>query len=98
MVVYDEVTQCLYLKAGTERVPVVWPSGASWQEDPPAVVIGDFTINLGEVVKGSGGYLKQNQVSSLAGESVAEAAHACAGPTGEIAFFNRGSSVRVVER
>ena len=38
-VVFDEKTGCLYLGSSNSKDlhPVVWPAGASWQADPPAV-------------------------------------------------------------
>ena len=97
--VFDENTQCLYLdqeEFGADRYPVVWPAGASWQSSPPAVKIQGQVIQPGMSVYGGGGYHQRKNIEELAGSAVAEAAQACAGPTGEIAFFNIGSDVKVV--
>ncbi len=47
-------------------------------------------------VLGGGGYHQHDLIKELAGFRVADAAQACVGPTGEIAFFNIGSDVNVV--
>lgn len=98
MVVFEEASGCLLLEhgEGSERVPVVWPDGASWRADPPAVVLRGQPIEPGSLVEGTGGYLPNEQVADLAGTAVANAAGACAGATGEIAYFNPGSNVIVV--
>lgn len=41
-------------------------------------------------------YLYRDHVEELSGSAVAETAERCAGPTGEIAFFNIESEVDVV--
>lgn len=95
-VVFDESTGCLYLGAGNLRSPVVWPQGASWQPDPPAVKLQGQVIEPGMAVSGGGGYIGHERVENLAGAAVADAALACVtGPYDDIAFFNRGSEVRV---
>ena len=53
-------------------------------------------IAPGMSVDGGGGYLKYEQVKESAGTGVADAAQACVGPTGEVAFFNVGGDVSVV--
>jgi hypothetical protein len=53
------------------------------------------TFEPGATVSGEGGYLYRDHVEQLAGSQVAHAAERCAGPTGEIAFFNVGSEVDV---
>ena len=95
-VVFDKNTGCLFLELENIRYPVVWPAGASWQADPPAVKLQGQLIKPGMSVQGGGGYFKYEGVKALAGTVVADAAQACAGPTGEVAFFNIGSDVRVV--
>lgn len=96
-VVFDEGSGCLLLEfEGGGRLPVVWPAGAAWRADPPAVELRGQRIEPGMVVDGGGGYLHYEEVREIAGTAVADAAQACAGPTGEVAVFNRGSAVRVV--
>lgn len=95
-VVFDEVAGCLLLELENgDRLPVVWPAGASWRADPPAVALRGRLIEPGMSVDGGGGYLHHEHVREMAGAAVADAAQACAGPTGEVAFFNQGSEVRV---
>lgn len=86
---------CLHLIQGDIEYPVVWPSGAAWQPDPPAVVLDGQAIEPGATVSGEGGYLSRDNVEQRAGSHVADAAESCSGPTGEIAFFNIGSEVEV---
>ena len=86
---------CLRLIQGDIEYPVVWPSGASWESDPPSVVLDGQTFEPGTTVSGEGGYLYRDHVEQLAGSQVADAAARCAGPTGEVAFFNIGSEVNV---
>jgi hypothetical protein len=87
--------ECLGLIDGDIEYPVVWPSGASWESDPPSIVLDGQTIEPGSTVSGEGGYLTRDNVEERAGSQVADAAERCAGPTGEIAFFNMGSEVEV---
>ncbi|HSQ38157.1 MAG TPA: hypothetical protein VLS92_09730 [Acidimicrobiia bacterium] len=95
-VVFDEGSGCLLLEfEGGGRLPVVWPAGASWRADPPAVELQGQLIEPGVFVEGGGGYLYYEEVREMAGTAVADAAQACAGPTGEVAFFNRGSEVSI---
>ncbi len=103
-VVFDESAGCLYLEHHRvkDRSPVVWPAGASWQADPPAVKIHGQLIEPGMYVEGGGGYLRYDVIKVLAGDAVADAAQACnshAYPTDSsisIGFFNVGSEVDVV--
>ena len=97
--VFDENTGCLFLandEEGNGRLPVIWPAGASWRADPPAVKLQGQLIEPGMTVLGGGGYHQHELIKEFAGTIVADAAQACAGPTGEIAFFNIGSSVKIV--
>lgn len=74
--------------------PVVWPAGTRWQVDPHAVVLDDGTVvAVGEAVVGGGGYLQPSVLEGSSGQAVADAAAACVGETGEVAFFNLGSEV-----
>lgn len=86
---------CLHLIQGDIEYPVVWPAGASWEPDPPSVVLVGQSIEPGATVSGGGGYLSRDHVEQRAGSQVADAAARCAGPTGEIAFFNIGSEIEV---
>lgn len=95
-VVFDEIAGCLYLAHANIRNPVVWPAGASWRADPPAVELQGQLIEPGMSVEGGGGYLKYERLKESAGTAVADAAQACAGPTGEVAFFNIGGNVKVI--
>lgn len=72
---------------------VVWPAGASWCVDPPAVELQGQLFEPGMIVEGAGGAFQHEQVEEVAGTAVADAAQACAGPAGEVAFFNLGSEV-----
>ena len=95
-VVFDENTGCLFLELENHRYPVVWPAGASWRANAPAVELQGQLIEPGMSVEGGGGYLKYEHIKVSAGTAVADAAQACADPTGQIAFFNMGSDVKVV--
>lgn len=95
-VVFDENTGCLFLERENIRYPVVWPAGASWRADPPAVELQGQLIEPGMTVEGGGGYLKYEHVKGSAGTVVADAAQACAGPSGEVALFNIRGKVSVV--
>ena len=93
--VFDESTGCLYLDGS----PVVWPAGATWQADPPAVKIHGQLIEPGMKVKGGGGSIGYDFVKAVAGEAVADAAYECIDwslPHPDISFFNQGSRVDVV--
>ncbi|MCI0872176.1 MAG: hypothetical protein J4O07_10210 [Chloroflexi bacterium] len=99
ILVFDENTRCLFLEheeIENVRYPVIWPAGASWRADPPAVKLQGQLIEPGMIVLGGGGYHQHELIKEFAGTTVADAARACAGPTGEIAFFNIGSNVKVV--
>src|SRR3989304_5086104 len=87
VVVFDENTGCLLLGG---RYPVVWPAGASWQADPPAVKLQGQLIEPDMTVEGGGGFLKYEHVKGTAGAVVADAARRWAGPTGDGAFFDPG--------
>ncbi len=86
---------CLRLVQGDVAYAVVWPFGASWQPDPPSVLLDGQIIESGTAVSGAGGYLHRDHVEELAGSQVADAAERCVGATGEIAFFNIGTEVDV---
>jgi len=97
VLVFDEPTNCLLMELEGVQYPLVWPAGTRWQEDPPAVLLeSGEKAEPGMTVYGGGGYLSQQHVEGLSGSAVAEAAARCAGPTGEIAFFNIESEVEVV--
>ena len=103
IVVFDESAGCLYLGSSSEnRKAVVWPAGASWQADPPAVKLQGQLIEPGMSVEGGGGYVPYESIKAVAGTAVADAAHVCAdradqpGLTADVAFFNVGSEVEVV--
>lgn len=96
-VAFDGGSGCLLLELENgERLPVVWPYGASWRADPPAVELQGQLIEPGTVVEGGGGYLHYEQVRESAGTAVADAAQACAGTSGEVVFFNRDSEVSII--
>jgi hypothetical protein len=95
--VFDEPGGCLFLERDGIRNPVVWPAGASWNPDPGAVALKNRIIEPGMFISGAGGYVSPVHVESAAGSAVAAAAAACADPGGDIALFNAGSEVAVVE-
>ena len=100
-VVFDEEAGCLYLESSnSERLsPVVWPFGATWQVDPPAVMLQGQVIEPGMSVKGGGyGGGRLEFLSRITGDAVADAARICADhvDTEGIALFNVGSEVDVV--
>ncbi len=97
VVLFDESANCLFLELEGTQYPVVWPAGTRWQEDPPAVVLSNGqNVEPGSSVSGGGGSLDRDHVEELSGSAVADAAERCAGPTGEIAFFNLDSEVDVI--
>jgi hypothetical protein len=87
---------CLYVDLDEvgERYPVLWPSGTRWDGDAQAVVTPDGeALSMGEVVYGSGGYLKIDDVDSRAGADAAELARQCIDNTyGEVAVVNNSDS------
>jgi len=100
--VVDVDGDCLYLNAADDptdpslRVPVVWPDGTQWQDDPAGVVLtnGDTAL-VGDVVTGAGGYHQPGDVARLAGLQGAELAAECAdGEHQEVAIFSPGIEVR----
>jgi hypothetical protein len=95
----DTVTGCMRLEYEGAEYPVVWPHGTAWQPAKSAVVLASGeVVPIGTPVHGGGGYLYRDNVERMAGSEVADAATACAGPTGEIALFNLGSVVTVGSR
>ena len=93
--VFNENTGCLYLDQST----VMWPAGATWQDDPPAVKIHGQLIEPGMKVIGGGGYFPYNSIVLAPGNAIAEAVYECIDlsvPHPSIAFFNQGSRVDVV--
>lgn len=97
VLLFDESTDCLLMELEGVQYPLVWPTGTRWQEDPPAVVLEHSEkVEPGMTVYGGGGYLHRDHVEELSGSAVAEAPGRCAGPTGEIAFFNIESEVDVI--
>lgn len=98
MLVFDESSDCLFIEMEEVRYPLVWPAGTRWQDDPPAVVLDSGEkVEPGMTVYGSGGYLQREQIEEWTGPAVAAAADRCAGPSGEIAFFNIESEVELVD-
>ncbi len=97
-VVYERGTGCLYLGEGESGSPVIWPSGTSWQANPPAVKLQGHVVELGMLVRGAGGTMPYEWVKRLAGAAVADAAKACAEHTDtrEVLWFNIDSEVVVV--
>jgi hypothetical protein len=94
--VFDSDIGCLLLELEGVRYPLVWPAGTSWRSDPPGVLLEDGeVVEPGMKVYGGGGYLDRGGIEWMASAAVADAAEACAGPTGEIAIFNIGSEVTV---
>lgn len=95
-VIFDNDTECLLLELEGVSYPLVWPAGTSWRSDPPGVRLDNGEIvEPGMTVHGGGGYLKREGIEHMAGTAVADAAATCAGPTGETAIFNIGSTVTV---
>ena len=101
-VVFDEGIECLYLARAGHRSAVVWPAGASWQSDPPAVKLQGQLIEPGMSVEGEGTSTSYAGVRNAAGVAVADAARACAehvAPSDQdigIALFNMGTDVDLV--
>ena len=99
-VVFDENAGCLYLGSSnsTHLRPVMWPFGASWQADPPAVKLQGQVIEPGMSVKGGGGEISIGSIDNVAGPDVADAAKLCAYhvDSERVAYFNVGSEVDVV--
>ncbi len=93
-IVFDGDSGCIFLESEEgARSAVVWPAGASWRAEPPTVELQGQLLESGMIVEGVGGALHHEQVEEFAGRAVADAAQACAGPAGEVAFFNLGSEV-----
>ena len=83
-VILDATKGCLLLSNENIEYPVVWPHGTRWQAEPRAVVLGSGEmVPIGTRVQGGGGYLHHDAIARMAGPEVADAASACAGPTGE---------------
>jgi hypothetical protein len=97
ILVFDADTGCLLLELEGVRYPLVWPAGTSWSADAAGVRLdtGEM-VEPGMTVHGGGGYLQRGGIEHVAGAAVADAAAVCAGPTGEIAIFNPGSTVTIV--
>ena len=98
-VVLDENTGCLYLGGGNHGSPVIWPSGASWQSDPPAVKLQGHVVELGMYVHGGGDTMSYEWVKRLAGAAVADTAQTCAEHVDarNILWFNIDSEVDVID-
>ena len=96
---FDESAGCLYLGTSDAEylTPVVWPHGASWQADPPAVKIQGQLAEPGTFVDGGGGEISIAAIRNVAGVAVADAAKACGDHVGteKVDFFNVGSEVDV---
>lgn len=92
--VFDAERNCVLL----DGMPVVWPAGARWQSDPPAVLVSGLTLTPGTAVTGGGGYHQLDWIKAQAGDTLASAAAACIGPTGEVAYFNEGSKVELADQ
>ncbi len=98
VLVYDEPSNCLLVELEEILYPIVWPAGTRWLDDPPGVVLkGGVLVEPGMTFHGGGGYLQAEQIEEMTGPVVAAAAARCAGPTGEIAFFNVESEVELVD-
>jgi hypothetical protein len=96
VLIIDDDSGCLLIGREGAGYPVVWPAGASWQPDPPGVrLAGGELVGPGMWVTGGGGSVQRDHIERVAGSEVADAAAACAGPTGEITIFNPGSTVVV---
>lgn len=76
------------------RYPVIWPAGTTWDDATQTVVLPDgVRAAIGESVGGGGGYLYEDAIAVVTDPNTAARAAACAGPTGEIAWFNPGGEV-----
>jgi hypothetical protein len=85
-----------------DGTPVIWPHGTHWQAEPAAVVLPNgAAVPIGGAVMGGGGHLDIDNFGRRPPE-VQSALEACAGETRagetrEVAVFNRGSDVEVVQ-
>lgn len=87
---------CVYvaLDEVSERYPVVWPRGTSWDSDIQAVVLpsGEL-LAAGDAVYGGGGYRYVDDIEQVVGPEAAALAEACVDNTyGEIAVVNNSAS------
>ncbi|MEM9562384.1 MAG: hypothetical protein AAGA93_07215 [Actinomycetota bacterium] len=94
---------CLYLghpDLPGIRYPAVWPHGTGWQDEPPGVVLpgGDVAL-LGARVSGGGGFHSEHRrIESVTSDEGAELALGCTeDPYREVAIFNLGSNVQVLD-
>lgn len=84
--------------------PVVWPHGTEWDDATQEVVLpGGERAGDGDAVSGGGGYIAKRffrvgrDPYGVYGDEGFQLVSDCAGPTGEVAFFNLGSEVTLVE-
>ncbi|MEO5664423.1 MAG: hypothetical protein ABIR39_14175 [Nocardioides sp.] len=83
---------------------VVWPNGTEWDEAATEVVLPNGSrVGVGDAVSGGGGYPRVKDFAAgkdpygVYGDAGTRILRTCAGPTGEVAFFNEGSEVELVE-
>lgn len=86
-----------------DATPVVWPHGTEWDDDSDEVVLPNGQrASDGDAVTGGGGWVRVEWFTSgerhygSYGEEGERLLVDCAGPTGEVAFFNEGSEVELV--
>lgn len=94
---------CLYLghpDLPDIRYPAVWPHGTSWRDEPAGVVLpgGDVAL-LGARASGGGGYhSERSRIESVTNDEGTGLALRCTeDPYREVAIFNLGSSVQVLD-
>jgi len=80
----DSRTGCLVFDE--TRTPIVWPAGATWQAEPPGVVLHDGSVvALGQRVAAGGGSTSTDALDAyVGGDAIRAAAERCAGPGGDI--------------
>jgi len=80
----DSRTGCLVFDE--TRTPIVWPAGATWQAEPPGVVLHDgHVVAVGQGVGAGGGTISADELPPyVGGDAIRAAAERCAGPGGDI--------------
>jgi hypothetical protein len=92
-----EIAGVVTLDEGCVRVgeyPAVWPEGTTWDSARQALMLpSGLSVAIGESVSGAGGYPYVEDIEDEFPGKEVEALAECAGPTHEVAYFNRDSDV-----